>query len=115
MAQPERTIAPLGSQVASGFSLMLLQSVAGKAIAAVGQIILAWYLRPQEFGIVGLAFTISALIGLLQQAGLREILIRRARTFPRWANAAFWMSLATGSGAALLTVAIAPFAAVMYG
>jgi PST family polysaccharide transporter len=115
MAQPERTIAPLGSQVASGFSLMLLQSVAGKAIAAVGQIILAWYLRPQEFGIVGLAFTISVLVGLLQQAGLREILIRRSRTFPRWANAAFWMSLATGFGAALLTAAIAPFAAAMYG
>ena len=113
--QPSRTIAPLGSQVASGFSLMLLQSVAGKAIAAVGQIILAWYLRPQEFGIVGLAFTITALIGLLQQAGLREILIRRSRTFPRWANAAFWMSLMTGCGAALLTVAIAPFAAAMYG
>src|SRR6188472_3069998 len=89
-------VAPLGSQVASGFSLMLLQSLAGKVIAAAGQIILAWYLRPQEFGIVGLAFTISGLVALLQQAGLREILIRRSRTFSRWANAAFWMSLTTG-------------------
>ena len=31
-------IAPLASQVAAGFSLMLLQSVAGKAITAVGQV-----------------------------------------------------------------------------
>ena len=108
-------IAPLGSQVASGFSLMLLQSIAAKAISAVGQIILAWYLRPEEFGIVGLAYTISVFIILLQQAGLREILIRRSATFEKWANVAFWMSLATGVSAALVTIAVAPFAARMYG
>src|SRR5262249_48975745 len=112
-----RTIsaAPLGSQVASGFSLMLLQSLAGKAIAAVGQVILAWYLRPEEFGIVGLAYTVSVFVGLLQQSGLREILIRRSRTFDKWANIAFWMSLATGFGAALLMYFVAPLAATLYG
>src|SRR5258708_22804407 len=101
-------IAPLASQVAAGFSLMLLQSVAGKAITAVGQAILAWYLGPDEFGLIGLAYTVSVFVGLIQQAGLREILIRRSRSYESWANVSFSMSLLTGAVAALLTVLTAP-------
>jgi O-antigen/teichoic acid export membrane protein len=51
---------------------------------------------------------------LIQQAGLREILIQRQGHFNRWANPAFWMSLTLGCMGALIMVMLAPVAAWMY-
>jgi O-antigen/teichoic acid export membrane protein len=113
-ASPARTAA-LGPQVAAGFSLMLAQSFAGKLVAAVGQLVLAWYLGPEEFGLMGLAYTVLAFTGLVQYAGLREILARRALSLTRWVDVAFWISIVAGAAAAALTVAVAPLAAGMYG
>jgi PST family polysaccharide transporter len=45
--------------------------------------------------------------GLIQQAGLRETLIHRQRTYHLWANTAFWMSVELGLLGALLTAAAA--------
>ena len=51
---------------------------------------------------------------MLQKDGLREILVARGSRFGHFANAAFWMSLATGSLVAVLTLLAAPFAARAY-
>ena len=62
----------------------------------LGQIMLAWYLMPADFGMIGLALTVSGFAGLAQQTGAREILIRRQANFRRWVTPAFWMSLSAG-------------------
>src|SRR5437870_1122481 len=71
--------AAVGRRTARGFAWLTAQTLGAKAVGFVGQIILAWYLAPDDFGLVGLALTVAAFAGLIQQAGLKEILIHRHR------------------------------------
>ncbi len=105
---------PMAHRAARGFVFTTAQAVGSKALTIVGQIILAWLLLREDFGLIGLAYTIVTVISLIQQAGIREILIQRGRQFRRWANAGFWMSLALGLGGSLIMVALTPAAAWFY-
>jgi O-antigen/teichoic acid export membrane protein len=51
--------------------------------------------------------------GLIQQAGLRETLIHRQRTYHLWANTAFWMSVGLGLVGGVVTAAAAYPAALL--
>ncbi len=64
---------------------------------------------------IGLAYTVTAFIGVLQRAGLRDILIHRHAQFDRWANPVFWMSACLGIGGMLLTLSAIPLATHLYG
>lgn len=90
------------------------QTLGSKAVGMLGQIVLAWFLLPADFGLVALAYTVSAFANLFQQAGLKEILVQRQKHFARWANAGFWMSLALSSAAGLIMAGAAPLAARLY-
>lgn len=92
----------------------MAQTLGAKLVGIFGQVALAWYLRPEDFGAVGLAYTVSAFAGLIQQGGLKEILIQRQRHFTRWANAAFWLSIALALLAASIMMLAAPVAARLY-
>jgi PST family polysaccharide transporter len=105
---------PLGQRTARGAIWNLLQTVGGKIVSTLGQLVLAWILAPDQFGLVGLALTIFGFATVVQQIGLNEILVQRGRQFDRWANAAFWMSLSAGLVAALIMVAVAPAAERMF-
>src|SRR5438094_346266 len=67
---------PLGRKTAGGFVFVAAQLGIGKLVAFGTQIVLArWLLEPSDFGTVGLAYAFTAIVGLLQQVGLREILV----------------------------------------
>src|SRR4051812_37882323 len=102
-------IPPLSRSVASGFSVMTIQAVAARVAALVGQVLLAWYLGPEEFGLMALALTVQVFVGVLQQAGLKEVLVQRQSSFHRLASTTFWLSLIIGLTAAAVMVVIAPF------
>jgi PST family polysaccharide transporter len=104
----------LAQKTVSGFFWLTAQTVGSKVVNMAGQVVLAWILTPTDWGLVGLAYTVTAFASLIQQAGLREILIHRHEHFNRWANPAFWMSLALGCLGAAVMVAAAPVAAWMY-
>jgi PST family polysaccharide transporter len=93
----------LGGRAARGFAWMVSQTVASRLLSAAGQVALAWFLLPNDYGAVGLAMTIATFASLVQQAGLKEILVQRFKHFSRWANVAFWMSLAYAALSGLLT------------
>ena len=75
---------------------------------------MAGLLLPKDYGLVALTYSVTAFTSILQKDGLREILVARGARFGRYANAAFWMSLATGLLVAALTLLAAPFAAHAY-
>ena len=110
----ETPVDGLGATTARGMLWLVGQTVGSKAVSTVGQVVLAWLLTPNDFGLVALAYTVSAFASLVQQAGLKEILVQRQRHFTRWANAAFWMSLALSCGAGLLMAGAAPLAGRLY-
>jgi O-antigen/teichoic acid export membrane protein len=110
MSVPVTTVSQsqsLGGRTARGFAWMVSQTVASRIVSAAGQVAMAWFLLPDDYGAVGLAFTIAAFASLVQQAGFKEILVQRFNHFSRWANAAFWMSLSYGMLSGLLMVGAA--------
>ncbi len=104
----------LGQTLGRGASWMVGGTIATKLLNSVAQIILAYLLLDEDFGLVGLAGTVVALASLVQTAGLREILLHRQRHFHRWVNPAFWMSVTAGLLAGGLIAAFAPLSGVVY-
>ena len=104
----------LGQTAARGFAWFLGQTVGSKLVNVAGQVALAYLLKREDFGFVSLAYAVATFAALIQQAGIKEILIQRARHFQRWADAAFWMSLAFGLLSSLAMVAAAPLAALVF-
>jgi len=86
----------LARRTAHGFVWLMAQTVGSKIVGMGGQVILAWLLTPDDFGLWGSASIVMGFSGLIQQAGLRETLIHRQRTYHLWANTAFWMSVGLG-------------------
>lgn len=114
-ATPPAPSAPgVGARSAAGFVWMLAQTLGARLFSAVGQVFLARLLTPQDFGLVGLANTLFTLALVVVNPGIEDILVSRSRHFHRWANAAFWMSLACGIVGALGMVLLAPLGAWMY-
>ena len=110
----QKGLPSLGERAAHGFAFMMVQTLASKLFTTVRQIVLAWLLVREDFGLVGLAMTVSAFTDLTQEMGLGAVLIQRHRAFRRWANPAFWMTLASGIAATLVLIGAAPVAAWFY-
>ncbi len=94
-----------------GFAWMAAQTLASKAVGMLGQLALSWLLMPEHFGLIALAYAVTTFAGLLQQAGIREVLVHRHKRLQLWATPAFWMALALGTLGGVLMVAGAPVAA----
>lgn len=109
---PGRAAAPLmGHRAARGFAWLLAQSLVERVVTVLGQLVLAWLLLPKDFELVALTYTVTTFTALAQQAGIREILVQRHRRFDVWATPAFWLSLALGVGAGIVTAAAGPLVA----
>ncbi len=93
---------------------MLLSTFGIKTVTLGSQLILAWKLSPADFGLVALAYSVTAFTAVIQRNGLREILVQRAPRFSEYANSAFWLSVVIGLTVTLLTLAAAPLAAHVY-
>ena len=91
-----------------------LLTAVSRASQLVSQLVLAWLLVPEDFGVVGLAYTVMMFVWLLRQAGIGPWLIQRERRLERWAGPAGWMSLAIGVLAAAGTSAAAPWVGEFY-
>jgi O-antigen/teichoic acid export membrane protein len=110
------TTAPagLGRRTFSGMIWLAAQTLGTKLAGLISQLVLAWLLQPADFGLVGLALTVTAFATLIQQAGLNEILVQRSKHFARWGNVAFWMSLTLAVSASAIMLIVAPLAAHLY-
>jgi PST family polysaccharide transporter len=90
------------------------QALFVKLTSLLSQLLLARFLLREDFGLYALAMTVYSFAGLLHQAGIQDVLIRRQKSFRIWTNSAFWLCTATGVVASVLTIAIAPLAVRFY-
>jgi PST family polysaccharide transporter len=111
---PARIERPLGHATARGFAWSISQALTVKIVNFGGQIVLSWVLLTRDYGYVGLALTIATFTALIQQAGIRDVLVQRGRHYDLWAGPAFMLSLFTGLLGAALLVASAPFVSRFY-
>lgn len=115
MIQPRTTDATdLAQQATVSAAWTTLLTIVSRASQFVSQLVLAWLLVPEDFGIVGLAYTLMMFVWLLRHAGIGPVLIQRQRRIERWAGPAMWMSLVIGLAATGLTVGLAPLVAAFY-
>jgi O-antigen/teichoic acid export membrane protein len=103
----------LGTHSARGVTYLFASMGAAKVISYAAQLVLAYLLSEDDFGIVALAYTITTFVQVIEQAGVGDVLVQR-KNFRTWAIPAFWLASCLGLVSCLLTAAAAPFAARYY-
>ena len=104
----------VGKAATSGFVWLIVQSLASRGIGFVTQLILARLLMPEDFGIIGLALTVTTIANTLISFGVDEVLLQRQKTIGFWETPAFWLSFGISFLGMLGMFAIAPLAAKWY-
>ena len=104
----------VGKATTSGFIWLVFQSLASRGIGFVTQLILARLLMPEDFGVIGLALTVTTIANSLIGFGIDEVLLQRQKTIAYWETPAFWLSFGISVLGMLGMFAIAPFAARWY-
>lgn len=105
----------LAARSASGFMLYLAQSMVGKLFNLAAQFALAYLLAPEDFGLIGLAYTVMAFASVFGVGGVREVLIQKHRRWKAWAWPGLLVAISFGLAATLLALGLAPFGARFYG
>ncbi|HWE03805.1 MAG TPA: oligosaccharide flippase family protein [Tepidisphaeraceae bacterium] len=104
----------LGHRASAGFAWFLTQSAILKGVGFCGQLVLAWLLKKEDFGVYALALLVATSVGLVHQSGLSGVLVSRGDRLSRWISPAFWLSLLTGALASAAMLAVAPVAAILF-
>ena len=110
-APPPEVPTGLGDRAARGAVWSMIQLMASKVVSIVALLVLSWLVGSQDYGYVGLVYGVAAFVNLIQQAGIRDVLIQRGQEFEKWAAPAFWLSLLMGFLSTLVMFAAAPVAA----
>jgi PST family polysaccharide transporter len=90
------------------------QGVLTRCVALVQQLALAWLLAKEDFGLIGLAYTVMTFVNLLANPGVDAILVQRSRKLSHWATPAFWLGQTMGVVGAVVMLALAPVAGWAY-
>jgi PST family polysaccharide transporter len=93
---------------------MTAVSIGVKVVVLLGNIAMAYLLVPDDWGLYAQAQAILMLVLLLQEAGIRQVLVRRHATFRLWLPAALSMSNALGLAAMALLIVAAPSVSIAF-
>lgn len=105
----------LRNKAAHGVMWGVALAIVSRLVGVLQQFALVWLLQKSDFGLMGLAYTVTAFVNLLANPGIDAVLIQRHRRFHLWATPAFWMGMTTGAIGMVATIAVAPLAAAAYG
>lgn len=101
----------LGQRTATGMLWIAGQTIISRFTSFVTQLLLAWLLAREDFGLIALVNTIYALIRELTQPGVDDVLLQKHKRIRAWASPAFWLSLSCAVGGAVLAVLLAALVA----
>jgi O-antigen/teichoic acid export membrane protein len=77
--------------------------------------LLARLLTPDDFGLTGMAATLTGFLGLFRDAGLSAATVQRREVTHEQVSTLFWLNFAVGAGLAASTVLLAPALVRFYG
>jgi len=102
----------LRSSVRSGTIWMVSVTVFGRALTAASQLLLAFLLTREDFGIASAAIGAGALLQTFRDGGISKLLVQQGATeYPRLSGQFFYLALTFNLLVAALTVSSAPFLA----
>lgn len=90
------------------------QAVLTRVIVLAQQLALAWLLAKGDFGLIGLAYTVTTIVNLMANPGIDAVLVQRMRHFNLWATPALWLGLTMGFAGMAAMFGLAPVAAWAY-
>lgn len=104
----------LTSRALGGATWFAAQSVFSKGLGTLAQIVLAWHLLPEDYGVVSIAMTVFGIVAVLEEPGFRTILVRETWRFRGLKRTVHFMSISTGAVASLVTLGCAPVISYLY-
>jgi O-antigen/teichoic acid export membrane protein len=104
----------LGRRALHGLAWTLGQSVVSRATGLLSQMVLAALLHPEDFGIIGIAYSVSAIASTLLNVGVDDVVLQRQRALRLWAGPALWISASLASFAGFMLLLAAPLAAIIF-
>jgi O-antigen/teichoic acid export membrane protein len=96
----------LANRTATGMVWLASQTVFARILSLLSQLVLAWLLMPEHFGLWGLVITITGFGTLLNNPGIDDVLLQKQKHLKRWITPAFWLSLACSVGGSILMALI---------
>ena len=99
----------------AGALWLFIQNIVSRLIGFASQLVTAELLVPQDFGIVGMAFTASAVGAVIANAGLDQVLVQRHRTMHLWLAPALVVTFGLGLLALVVTLMLGLVASALYG
>lgn len=93
----------------------VLSGVGVKVISFLGQIVLAWYLIPEDFGLAAMASSLLMFTSLFSAGSMKAVLIRHFDEFDRLASQVLWLGIGLHLLAGLALVLSADYVATLYG
>ena len=93
---------------------LLMQTLGGRAIGFLSQLVVAAILSPRDFGVLGLTFTVTALGAMLVSFGIDFVLLQRQASIRLWMVPAVWSTVSLGLLGAILVAIAGPIAAAIY-
>lgn len=112
-ASPGKATA-LGGQVLRGSFWMVFNSVVTRIASLLAIVFLGKWLSDHDFGVYGLAMSISALAGVLRDGGVRQILLQRQGEYANLIGPIFWMAFAFNTATGIILAGLAPVLAHAY-
>ncbi|MDR3450294.1 MAG: oligosaccharide flippase family protein [Alphaproteobacteria bacterium] len=105
----------IGKKSASGIMWTTALNIGGRALSnLISQLVLARVLLPEDFGVVGLAYTISGFFSVLTGFGIEQVFQQRRPRMHMWATQAFALSLGLATTVAVAMAVYAPIGARLY-
>ncbi|MFA5143023.1 MAG: lipopolysaccharide biosynthesis protein [Candidatus Omnitrophota bacterium] len=104
----------LKQQASNGAFWGLSGNLTVSAISFVGTAILARILSPKDFGLLGMATLITGIVQLFGNLGLGAALVYKKDVDDEYLSTAFWSSLLVSAGLVLVSIAVAPLAAIFF-
>lgn len=116
-SEPQETTAtapPMGRAVRHGMAWNVAITLFTRALSFLCQIVLAAMLSQTDFGLYAVALSFAMLTQILQDAGVRQILIQRNSEYESLVGPVFWLAATVNTGTGLLLLALSPLAGLVY-
>ncbi len=100
----------VGRNAATGAMWSISFSGIGKVVSLLGNVCIAWFLVPDDMGLVAITMSIVVIVAVVSRAGLSDLLVQKHNGFDELAGPAFWLALVLALAAMACVAALAPLA-----
>ena len=107
--------AALGPRAVRGGAATLVSHAGRFLLQLAASVVLARLLAPEDYGLFAIVLAVATLFSVFKEVGFSSATVQSANVNHEQASALFWIGLAAACAVALVTAALAPLAAWVYG